>query len=975
MATGPADVTEPPEVEETGEELSRKKKSKFQTFKNFFAKKKKRKEPSSPMGDSTLKPSQSSSDVSTPNLDSSILHLPPEPGSKGSMGNKALSHDSVFIFDSSPEVTGKASSQENLPGKVKALQLQLQQNLRLGSPPLVITKKKTEDAGAVSEDDGLPRSPPEISTLHDVLTSSASKSSNPVQRHSSLSLGGTDSEDDQVPSEASSRAISPLSSAALVRPASPACRLLPTDFNSPASPLGCLDTSAAKHRIAINPRKQKAFTSKTQNLPVEKERCLLGTAEGKMSHAKLLEELDSQENSWKGLLVLNSSKSNESWTLHALPLPRSTDPLRYSWNAGPRADGVCISALETRNLIETDLQASETVSSARACSPPSECEEEMKEEGCLRSSIGDQADLELNPQSSGKEAADASESVQTGIGTVGLRETSLAPLCGVSVENDSDVSAGSIQEPSPKPSTDHEVKNSKDNGETTHVDRGKDRPGAGISGVTHKTDSALCLPQFPSSALDTPSEAEQAAASEPKNSLAVKEDAGCKSGEMGFQPSGDCTQPTPRAREASAILDANINSVLPQSSVGKKQFHPMECHDSFLNENVSVHEAGLPRTIYSPSVGGLATSGAPEVASASSPPDKAAGEDQSGSIKIREESQTPDGIVKTPSRSGSAKPVRFTIAPAWQRSLSGGSASVDGSRSSPSSPIKPELFEGIPQLDTAVQGCVLNSLERLDRNPAASLNSAPECPNEEAQGRESPFGVKLRRTSSLLKYQAEQQHHEAPRPVPSPAIGNSTVSVRDEPKPPTSGKPLQNLPGGGTKPLVSKPSLKEERDAVKAKPEEAATKQPTSKPPEHRPAAHLENPSSEPAWISMAKLKQKGFQGNLLAKGQKQEEKILTKTGSEEQKPVTVSQQEKQVNPAGENLLKKKSAPHLCSLENKAQLKMTTTVLVKEAPWVEKEMRPSPTLPMSTCSPAEPPWLSLAKKKAKAWSEMPQIVQ
>lgn len=44
-------------------------------------------------------------------------------------------------------------------------------------------------------------------------------------------------------------------------------------------------------------------------------------------------------------------------------------------------------------------------------------------------------------------------------------------------------------------------------------------------------------------------------------------------------------------------------------------------------------------------------------------------------------------------------------------------------------------------------------------------------------------------------------------------------------------------------------------------------------------------------------------------------------------------------------------------------------------PAVEKEARHCSSLPMTPCSPAEPPWLSLAKKKAKAWSEMPQIVQ
>uniref|UniRef100_A0A672UQG6 Uncharacterized protein n=1 Tax=Strigops habroptila TaxID=2489341 RepID=A0A672UQG6_STRHB len=40
------------------------------------------------------------------------------------MGNKALSHDSVFIFESAPgNVAGDVLSQENIPGRVKTLQL------------------------------------------------------------------------------------------------------------------------------------------------------------------------------------------------------------------------------------------------------------------------------------------------------------------------------------------------------------------------------------------------------------------------------------------------------------------------------------------------------------------------------------------------------------------------------------------------------------------------------------------------------------------------------------------------------------------------------------------------------------------------------------------------------------------------------------------------------------------------------------
>lgn len=39
----------------------------------------------------------------------------------------------------------------------------------------------------------------------------------------------------------------------------------------------------------------------------------------------------------------------------------------------------------------------------------------------------------------------------------------------------------------------------------------------------------------------------------------------------------------------------------------------------------------------------------------------------------------------------------------------------------------------------------------------------------------------------------------------------------------------------------------------------------------------METASSEPAWVSMAKLKQKGFQDHPLAKEHKDEDKALTK--------------------------------------------------------------------------------------------------
>ncbi|KAJ8338588.1 hypothetical protein SKAU_G00375540 [Synaphobranchus kaupii] len=175
MASGPPDVTANQETAETPEECPGKKKSKFQTFKNFFVKKK-RKEAPAPTGESLLKSSQSSDNVNGAEATATQSDADQDSGSKINMGSKAMSHDSVFVSDSQssePNDDGLASSQDNIPGKVKSLQLQLKQAIRMGSPPSLICVKKGEDGGTVSEDDGLPCSPPEISTLHTVLTGSS----------------------------------------------------------------------------------------------------------------------------------------------------------------------------------------------------------------------------------------------------------------------------------------------------------------------------------------------------------------------------------------------------------------------------------------------------------------------------------------------------------------------------------------------------------------------------------------------------------------------------------------------------------------------------------------------------------------------------------------------------------------------------------------------------------------------------------
>uniref|UniRef100_A0A3P8ZK51 DUF4592 domain-containing protein n=1 Tax=Esox lucius TaxID=8010 RepID=A0A3P8ZK51_ESOLU len=150
--------------------------------------------------------------------------------SLGTLGSRAMSHDSIFLAEqsqSSAEPT-RVLSQENVHEKIRELQLKLQQkNIHLGPPPLLITGKRMEDSGGTSEDDGLPQSPPEIS-FHDRADHGSSY-------------------------KPSSRPLSPITA--------PLCDLGPSpaaDFSCPAQYTPSLDSSAARHRMSVKPRNQRA---------------------------------------------------------------------------------------------------------------------------------------------------------------------------------------------------------------------------------------------------------------------------------------------------------------------------------------------------------------------------------------------------------------------------------------------------------------------------------------------------------------------------------------------------------------------------------------------------------------------------------------------------------------------------------------------------------------------------------------------
>uniref|UniRef100_A0A8C1UMH6 Si:ch211-149l1.2 n=1 Tax=Cyprinus carpio TaxID=7962 RepID=A0A8C1UMH6_CYPCA len=251
------------ELDKNGEELIGRKKSRFKQLKTRLFGKLKKKE-----SEGLIKQSQSASDITAPEGRREGYDSEDEFSFLHGLSSRALSHDSIFITDQTPSTEPtRVLSQENVHGKIKALQLKLQQqNLHLGPPSMLIPGKRIEDSGTTSEDDGLPCSPPEMSFHERVMNGAVYKYPGSQKHLSSLSLAGTGSEEEEQgdPFQPSSRPLSPVSKLSpqpIISPASSSTT--PTagaDFSNPAGFMPRLDNSAARHRMSVKPRNQRAST-------------------------------------------------------------------------------------------------------------------------------------------------------------------------------------------------------------------------------------------------------------------------------------------------------------------------------------------------------------------------------------------------------------------------------------------------------------------------------------------------------------------------------------------------------------------------------------------------------------------------------------------------------------------------------------------------------------------------------------------
>lgn len=964
MASGSPDVTAANEPTEAAEECSGKKKSKFQTFKNFFVKKK-RKESLSPSGESGLKTSQSSDDVNASEQSISHANNDNDPGSKINLGSKAMSHDSVFVSDSpsSENNEGLGTSQDSIHGKVKSLQLQLKQAIRLGSPPALLCGRKAEDAGALSEDDGLPCSPPEYSSLHTVLATPLHTSVDLTQ--SSLSMEASDSEDDQMSYDASSRPSTPQAS-------------VPVDFSLPASSVSCLDSSAAHHRIAVkaNARAKRKPASR-QMLDKRRdlrEKLLLRDTEDKLRMVTSIEDQECEDLPGEQVNVSDHesiASEHEDEEMTDSGQFQKTSPTS-SISAGEDSEGEEHDHVPESEVPQSSWESPVTLElRADDFLLDTGCEVVPEEQGSLleevlsslKSPLASGLTLEHENIGLQREVEDTnSESIVAQLEEEDNKD-SLNPSEPIMTTNE--------QAPPPDSLSESSVDSDEISEEITEEEELLEFTGEEAVDPDHpqvpeeyeekrvdNTESAREDEELLESPIAFIVNVKESDATEDEAALEIQDDGDsgndgddgdsgndgddgdCKLAEVEPEKSEDSTNdvepqevepssPKPENSDTSDddrdLVVLNVENV-PESDPTDKDDVRRSTETS---DEPEASESSPVEILVSPQPESPILQFRFSKSSMSSPEKEEdpvsikleeSGEPQEASLEEAEVVVSEQQVLVLPVNIADVRP-RFTIAPAWQRSLASPESQTEDTNVP--SPQTTQLI--VPILEERPKPA------RTQSSPMLSVQKEG-IHVEEEKNPENPFGVRLRKTPVLHRYGLDGEASWSSAQTAESAGAQETPDQEQNDR-----KPV----------LPKKPDLMFD------------TGMSTRKVPET--VGRISVGSSEsPSWISVARQKQRNFMEN------------SSPENSPEKLPAQVQ---------GE-IKRQDSSPSLSAPVVKEQLTQPCSPLqvfcsleLSNTSMVEKESKRISNPSTAPLAQDEPPWLALAKKKAKAWSEMPQIVQ
>ncbi|KAK1175948.1 hypothetical protein AOXY_G698 [Acipenser oxyrinchus oxyrinchus] len=221
------------------------------------------------------------------------------------MGTRAFSHDSIFIPEGREDRSSEqAMSQENITDKVKSLQRQIAHNIKFGQKPMSVSVRNTEDAGGSSEDEELPRNPVKVFAQMEAMPPDSGTQPIDLPKHSPLSKAGIGSgEEKQATPVKSLRPKQTLSAAGTIE-----------SFNLDAVPFSGsrLDNTAAKHKLSIKPKNQRA-SKKHQRLPPDQQDLLLPELEE--TKGKKHAEVKSKQEEYKHNQSKEQKRYNEEHEL------------------------------------------------------------------------------------------------------------------------------------------------------------------------------------------------------------------------------------------------------------------------------------------------------------------------------------------------------------------------------------------------------------------------------------------------------------------------------------------------------------------------------------------------------------------------------------------------------------------------------------------------------------------------------------
>ncbi|GAB0178885.1 CRACD-like protein [Grus japonensis] len=358
----------------------------------------------------------------------------------------------------------------------------------------------------------------------------------------------------------------------------------------------------------------------------------------------------------------------------------------------------------------------------------------------------------------------------------------------------------------------------------------------------------------------------------------------------------------------------------------------------------------------------------------------------------------------------------------WKEDLQKGSDPEEEKSSNKKQTLLPESdSENTGQPTEILSGCVSPAVDIVPGDSSVVSQNRPSCEDK------SPFQVKLRSTSLSLKYRDNSspeskgiKRYSAEFNLENEGLtsflkGDKTQikktanrniddsfnekikpkaksSEQLSSKPPLPKKPaLQNITIPNTtankekqdKTIHSPESRNEDRDLEK---KSNPCKVPERSVPSPVPAGDSgrdPNSPAQPAWISIARQKQRGMQQEQELDGEKLvalDVKSDTEKQNKEKEQTEGSVKQQWSKPSH---LAPKTSSEEHRKETKSEVKeplLRTNSLSHYVP-----VAPSPALvdkeeishfkKVSNAAPDQPSWMELAKKKSQAWSDMPQIIK